>query len=563
MLGTALRRWNWLEEGVLPLATVVMDAAWAYPLFALFIRNALTGERLPGFSFWLCLLILLGGLLPGRVASQNQLGAVIVVVGGFAAVWISLLLVLPSGSGSLELWIAELGDRLMNGRPGEIIPMPLLVSLCAGFLWIRGVRISSSVQIETSGSFVVGVIALGGLLALSALLPSAQQIAVEGLDAAAEGGAGAGIGPVLFLLSLPAAIVFAFLSRFIGERALILSQGILVLGLLLLGGALPSGPGPEGLFGWVLLFMTTGLVSLSLVGVSNTIDDQEARIGVRLQIDRYWLVAMLSVVAGVMIVGLLFGQLVAPEMILRVLGWIRPLWNLIIRILFFIIAIFAYLFFSLLEPLLANLENRPRDEVARPMFSPVDSEPLPEVDRTPFQLPAFLSTLLKIALGLAVVALVAAIFILAVRRLQRSGPSERGEVLETRETILSVDLLRGQLADLLNSMRRSKVSPFLDLGPAGDPRRVVRELYQSVLAKAQQLDVPRRRGQTPRAYRRSLLYLCPEQRESLNTLTRAYVVARYGILPPSADQVRAAKEACERISEVLEAKLKQRQELQY
>ena len=31
MLGTAWKRWNWLEEGVIPLAAALMHAAWAYP----------------------------------------------------------------------------------------------------------------------------------------------------------------------------------------------------------------------------------------------------------------------------------------------------------------------------------------------------------------------------------------------------------------------------------------------------------------------------------------------------------------------------------------------------
>jgi hypothetical protein len=43
MLGTAWKRWKWLEEGVIPLAATLMHAAWAYPLFSLFTRNTITG----------------------------------------------------------------------------------------------------------------------------------------------------------------------------------------------------------------------------------------------------------------------------------------------------------------------------------------------------------------------------------------------------------------------------------------------------------------------------------------------------------------------------------------
>ena len=85
MLGITFRRWNWIDNGVIPLAAIVMTATWGYPLFSSFMRDPSTGIRNPGFSFWLCIGLLVGGYLAGRLASDNAMGIVIVVVGGFIA----------------------------------------------------------------------------------------------------------------------------------------------------------------------------------------------------------------------------------------------------------------------------------------------------------------------------------------------------------------------------------------------------------------------------------------------------------------------------------------------
>ena len=101
MPGTALKRWNWLEDALIPLAAALMQAAWVYPLFAIFTRNTVTGEQNPGFTFWLCLGVTLAGVVAGKMASRNNAGVVIVAVGGFAAIWIALLLTVPTGAAGM------------------------------------------------------------------------------------------------------------------------------------------------------------------------------------------------------------------------------------------------------------------------------------------------------------------------------------------------------------------------------------------------------------------------------------------------------------------------------
>ena len=134
---------------------------------------------------------------------------------------------------------------------------------------------------------------------------------------------------------------------------------------------------------------------------------------------------------------------------------------------------------------------------------------------------------------------------------------QEDDVLETRETVLSADLLRSQIAGLLGSLRRKRpVPPFLDPGPEGDRRRVIRELYQKILAAAITLEVPRPKGQTPTTYQQSLRYLCPQEQASIEALTLAYIEARYADLPPSMEEVQAAQAAYLRIDSVLQTRIR-------
>jgi len=553
MLGTAWKRWNWLEEGLIPLAATVMHAAWAYPLFSLFTRDTITGARNSGFTFWLCLAVLICGVIGGKVASRNRLGFVIVAVGGLAAIWISLLLAIPVGNTGIDLWFDVVVAQVQTGSPGAVVPIPFVVGFAATFLWWRGVRISSEEHVETIGSFAAGVTALIGLFLLSRLLPSelgqAPSRAME--DAAAV------FAPMAFLGACLVALVFAFASRALGELAMVVTQLAITVAVLALALILPVGPQAASLGAWSLLFVASGLTTLALNGVLHTLRGQADKTGIALRVDRYWALTVIGVVAAVLIVGLLLGQIISPGMIAQVFGWLRPIWRALGQILMFLIFVFAYLFFSLFEPLLAGLGGREARTEPRTFESPIGLEDLQGMARNPLHIPPIFGHILRITLIVGGVALLVWFFIRAVRR--RSEGGEKGEVLETRETILSLDLIRNQLNGLLSGLRRQPPPPlFVELDSLPDPRRTVRALYQKVLARAIESDLPRRREQTPARYQRSLLYLCSSEseqvRDAVETLTAVYEVARYGLEPPSADQVQAAQDAFDQIEAALQSR---------
>jgi hypothetical protein len=363
---------------------------------------------------------------------------------------------------------------------------------------------------------------------------------------------------MVFLGCCVVALAFAFSARAFGESAMIVTQLAITVGVVALGLVLPLGPRAEQLGGWSLLFIASGLTTLALNGVLHALRGQAQKTGILVRVDRYWALTVLGVIAVVLVAGLLVGQIVSPGLIAQAFAWLRPVWSALGRIILFLIFVLAYLFFALFEPLLAAFQGGQRQVEPRTFQSPIQLEDWEEIAREPVEIPPVFGHIIRATLVVSAVALLVWFFVRAVRK-RSEGTGEEDEVLETRETILSLDLVRSQLDDLLNGLRRQRASPlFVDLDAAPDTRRLVRELYRSVLARAVELDVPRRHEQTPARYQRSLLYLCssePEQiRQAVETLTAVYEVARYGVDPPTADQVQAAQDAYVQIEAVLRSR---------
>ena len=79
----------------------------------------------------------------------------------------------------------------------------------------------------------------------------------------------------------------------------------------------------------------------------------------------------------------------------------------------------------------------------------------------------------------------------------------------------------------------------------------------SCLAKAAAIDLARKKGQTPSAYQETLLSPSIEEQSAWDALTQAYNIARYGVNPPTREQVQMAVEAFAKIEPALQ---KQQQE---
>lgn len=550
MLGISFRRWNWVDDGLLPLAAVVMSASWGYPLFDLFLRSPRTGAHNPGFTFWLCLAVLAAGLVVGRLASENRMGPVIVIVGGLAAIVALLMLVVPTSGQAIDVWFIDLFHFVERGRAtGEILPAPLVVIVFGTLFWARGVRLASLEHEGAVGSFIVGIVATSGLLLVSELLPSTQGVAAPANAPFFQNAVGSLVP--LFLITVPAAILLSVLAPALGQWASTAGEVALVVGLVFLSMIMPFGPDPQHAMGWLLLFLGSGLAVLGLISVSSTLREQERLTGLRLRIDRYWVLIMFVAVAVVLVLGLLVGQIVAPGAVLRLLGLLRPVWVFVRQILLFIIMIFAYLFFSLLEPLLGELDQRALTQ-PNTLQSPVQPESMEDFVREAAELPPAFTVILQIILILGALGVIALLFYMAMRRREKRT-ANLDDVVETRETVLSLDLLQEQFRGLLDGLRRRRHALFVDLESGEERRRIVRALYRHLLGYAIRLSAPRLKFQTPNSYRRTLVGLCPQESAAVDALTEVYVVARYGIDPPTVEQVEVAQKAYARIETAVQA----------
>jgi hypothetical protein len=345
--------------------------------------------------------------------------------------------------------------------------------------------------------------------------------------------------------------------------------GFLALALLLLVANLDGGGLPEGTGDLLWLFFATAMVAMALTGLKaagglDNIVGAEGEGGAQPRFDRYWLGSVVSVIAALLGLALMLSALIAPDVAAQVLRavWIVVrqgifyLWVLISLVMYPIAYILALVFRPVLDRLIEffgpgglfelELPEAPRPEELR------EGEAVRVFDSMPDELRWVALIVLIVVIGLA--------FALALRRLL-SGPRAWNGIVETRETVLSRDLLQEQLTNLWRSLvdrlrRRSKAaaSPFLSLESELSTRRVIRAVYQKLLANAQERGLSRLRGQTPIEYQRELVKSWSANREALDVITTGYLQARYALDPPSVEQAELVGQAWESVQESLESK---------
>ncbi len=535
MLGIARKHWNWLDGAVLPVAAALMHAAWFHPLLDLFLRDPATGIRTPGLAFGLCLVMLAAGLVVGRLTKPGWAGVVVTCLGGLATTALVLCWVIRVLWHQPDLVSVFQADRLAANPEVSLMWIPILVAvICLAFLWWRGVHLARVGCENLAQSFTLGVCILIGLLFLALMLPLSSQLQTARASGShlryllvylAEGLAPLSllIGGIAFLGTL---LLIGF-SAALGEVAADLMEWTIPVGLLSLALLLPVPLPPQALFGPLLLFIASGLTALSLVRVSTTLHVQESRVGVRLRVDHHWVTIAIGIMVVIVLVGLLSG---------RVLGSA-----------FFELRRLA----SLLHwPALGwTMDLGPFGQLGRASPASAIEEPSPSFE-------GFLELVLMVGIALTIITLLAkrhwlARLLSAVLGYPR--PSAPESVTERRESIFSWSLLWDQLRALVGGLRKSPPL-FVTLDPSEDPRRAIRQIYQDLLARAIALDLPRRKGETPTAYVRTLSRLCPHEVSSLQILTLAYSIARYGAIPPTPEQVRAAQDAHARITLALQAR---------
>ncbi len=333
--------------------------------------------------------------------------------------------------------------------------------------------------------------------------------------------------------------------------------GFLGLAFALLAAAAGSGQLLASVSRLIFPFFAIGMAALALSSLE-PVNKSVKESGTRLGFNRYWAASVASVTAGLMGLGLVLSALVTPEMIANSLSWTSAILKILGQGLVLVFLAIAYLIFLLLEPLLAWVQTLARPDAPSPQLQ------LPDFQRQIEEM-AKDTTPASLTIGewprwvglVGLILLIAVIFALALRRFRRDAGVE---IDETRETILSGDLLQAQLSALWRNWRdRFKhapervFDPFLSLEDEVDTRRAVRAVYQALLGAAKARGLPRMRSQTPLEYQRKLEEALPGAQDALNTITNVYQRARYAPQPPPAEHVEWVRQAWNRLRTAFEA----------
>jgi len=527
MPGINWKRWQWLDDGVIPVALALSYAAWAYPAFAAYMRDPLSGAQNPGFTFWLCLGLLLSATAAGKVAARTERGAILVVVGGFAAPALSLGAVIVP-------WL-DRPDPWLHDPP--LLRAIAAATVCALLLWWRGTRLAyADHHEETMRTFTVGILAMAAMVVLAHVR--------HGPASPSEAGQMAWLFALLFTVAVGFMLLMFSMFVRVDPRRIVSGEEAVVAVLVVLGsGMLPVGPPPEALSGPIVLLVFAGLLARSMLGLSWVLNTQRGRGSVRLRIEPGWLAVILGLAGAIVLLGLGLGQILTPGVVRAALRGLSLLLLPLVAILAFVTMGAIWVVVRVLTLIFSRLGlqfNAPQEPPPPPEGVPDWTLNLPPLARG--------------GLGTLVAILLLALLGWALYRLARRLYARRSALIpaaERRQALFSLELLQAQVRHALGRVRRRRGSPFVPLDRDSAARRAVRTAYRRVLRRAIGQGTPRTRSETPRSYAETLARLSPPVRSLLRALTAAYEAARYGTAAPSREEVRAAEAAAQQIEGAL------------
>ncbi len=324
--------------------------------------------------------------------------------------------------------------------------------------------------------------------------------------------------------------------------------GIAALVFVLLVSRSPYVRNGERMPGAISAFLLWGFLALALSSVARALWLERLRSGRSPSLSRHWLGVVVIVLATVVLGGMILGQLFAPQAVARLLAAVGIVLGAVWQVIAFVATGLVYLLFLIIGPLIQNF--RLRTEPFQPKaqeFMPNFTEQFQDLFEKQAEQGqgANLGWLLPVLVILFVTGLL--VLFWRRRRRERIAPLE-----ESREIIWSRDLMIEQLRGLLRRRpKRQPPLPYFPLEGAGDPRVRIRRAYQGLLRLARQEGWPRRPWQTPLAYLKALQSAWPSVGEALETLTGAYISARYSAQTPSPEEAEAAERAFLHIQQAL------------
>jgi len=324
-------------------------------------------------------------------------------------------------------------------------------------------------------------------------------------------------------------------------------RGILALALLFMVNRGQPLLAPDEAFPAELSFFGIGLGALALASFQRARRQQQEAAGNSVSFSRYWVGTAIGTISAVLVSGLAMAGLASPETLGRLRPFFAlfdPLANFLLKALGFVLIVVTTPIFIFVEWLVrTGLRMIRLPQLPESLkFSDAAVELVDQILNSPVVKAGSRGLSMFVVFGI-----IAVLIWVAVRRLIKL-PAQ--ELDETRESIISGELLLNQLRQLFaRQQRKAALPPYLALtGAPDDPRRLIRRAYQSMLEWAGSRGIPRPAGHTPRRYAETLAQATPSAQNALATLTEAYTQARYADEPPALEEAREAEEALEQIT---------------
>lgn len=479
-------RWHVLDDGILAYGLALLRSLWLWPVLH-YLALSTFGDERGVFAPWMVFGLLAGGTLAAQIGSRI-------------------------GNNSADAASSGFGDIRGANRPGR-----------------RGATFAALCGLAALA--VVVYLGLGDGRSLTGLAEVPAALAQQP-------------GHALTTLLVAAGLWWWGLragSTTVSYDALTRNFQIGLVGLMCVL-ALNSAAAlieRSALLAVLLAYLALGLFLLALASIQATRRYERAFGEPDLALPGHWWATVGAVVAVLLVVALVLSWLFVPETLGRLAAALGAVLAMVGQIVAWVIMVISYPIFMVLAWLVGLLAMLPLPEPMQVAMAP--PSPLAPPTQGAGQAGTPIDpTVWWIAAGVLAIAAIAVLFVLAVRRYQAVAEDD---VAETHEGILSIDLLKAQLAELLR--RRSRVQvrpPYLSL-TGEDAATRVRRTYQQLLQWAAARGHERTPGMTPAGFCAHLATAYPANAASFMVITAAYTQARYGLNPlPAGEAERVAAE---------------------
>ena len=272
----------------------------------------------------------------------------------------------------------------------------------------------------------------------------------------------------------------------------------------------------------VLTYFFFGLIALALARIMELGGARRSALSVR-----EWIVLLVGATVGSLGTALLVSLFISRRTVGMVLGWLRPLGHLLAVIMWYVLMVLFYLFWTFAQLVFKAL-SRGGERAKPPEFQFLS--PLPS--------PSALGETgggIDIALlckGLVLVLLIGGGLLLVMRAIRKlASKGEKRRELE-RESVWSS-------AQVANDLKEGLLAGWEQIKSLAGRLRVrprrsttsIRKLYASMADLAAELGYPRRPSVTPYEYRSLLHRAFAGGEAAVDDITEAYVRAHYGQVP--------------------------------